>query len=67
MTKCFLTFILNQFNKKVNKELDIIDILDFKFYAIKGKIFVIGILEEKEFESEKEAKIYITNILELEG
>ena len=60
-------YLLNWFNKKVKKQLDIRDILDFKIYAIKGKIFVKGSLEEKEFETEKEAKIYITKILELEG
>lgn len=46
--------------------MDIKEILDFKIYEIKGKIFVKGSLEEKQFDTEKEAKLYITKILTLD-
>ena len=59
-------YLLKWFNRKLKKKLDIKEILDFKIYEIKGKIFVKGSLEEKQFETEKEAKIYITKILELD-
>lgn len=60
-------YLMKWFNKKVKKQLDIKEILDFKIYEIKGKIFVKGSLDEKQFETEKEAKIYITKILSLDS
>ena len=39
-------YIIYWFNKKVIIQLDIRDFLDFKIYAIKGKIFVKVSLEE---------------------
>lgn len=59
-------YLMKWFNKKVKKQLDIKEILDFKIYEIKGKIFVKGSLDEKQFETEKEAKLYITKILTLD-
>lgn len=60
-------YLMKWFNKKVKKQLDIKEILDFKIYEIKGKIFVKGSLDEKQFETEKEAKLYITKILSLDS
>lgn len=56
-------YLMKWFNKKVKKQLDIQEILDFRMFELRGKIYVKGSLEEKQFETRKEAKKYIINIL----
>ncbi|MGL4617138.1 MAG: hypothetical protein ACRCUM_02770 [Mycoplasmoidaceae bacterium] len=59
-------YINSYVSKKVKKKLDKNNICKFKIYEYRGKFIASGTLTQKEFNTAKEAKRYVSRVLMME-